>query len=821
MRPAHSRHRAVAGVLLAVLACAAVALPAGPARAAEGDESWGEGFGWPGVDDAIYAMTVYRGDLIVGGRITEAGGVTVSRIARWDGVSWQPLGTGLRRPDSFDEPFVTALAVYNDELIVAGSFSLAGGVFAANVARWDGTSWAALGTGLDQAVQSLAVSGGSLFAGGEFDFAGSTPVSHIARWDGAAWQPAGAGLDGVPWALVEFGGALVAAGDFTLAGGAAANHIARWDGASWRLLGSGTSGGLAGRVTSLAVFRGELVAGGQFSEAGGVAASGVAAWNGSSWRALGAGVDGFILALAVYGDRLVAGGNFGFAGGITVESLAQWDGTAWSALATRTGRTGGSTNQMVVFDLAVFDGNLVVAGDFDVAAEMPAVRIARWDGTGWYPLGWGLSDNYYISWVSGFAPLDDRLIVAGRLAHGQNWDLPSVDIRAWDGTSMDLVEWRVSAQVTPEVAALAVYQGELVAAGSFTSMGGVDASRIAAWNGAAWRPLGSGADAPVEALAVYDGDLVAGGTFTRIGGVAAPYVARWNGSAWSPLGDGVDNTVLGLARFGEDLIVMGLFTQAGGRPAARIARWNGVTWEPLGSGMNGRVKAAATYRGDLIAGGQFSQAGDGAAQNVARWNGASWSPLGFGTDDMVNVLAVLGDELFAGGYFTQAGDEPASCIARWDGGAWGPLGSGLDAPRSGGPTVFALQPIGDTLYVGGHFETAGGKPAHNITTWSGATLGPPPSRPTRLLLEANRPNPFGPATTFWFALPAAGSVRFTIHDLTGRTVATVLDGSRPAGRQSLAWDGRGSGGVLLESGIYFARLEAGGEARVRKVVLGR
>jgi hypothetical protein len=68
----------------------------------------------------------------------------------------------------------------------------------------------------------------------------------------------------------------------------------------------------------------------------------------------------------------------------------------------------------------------------------------------------------------------------------------------------------------------------LVAAGEFTSAGGVAAKYIARWDGTAWSPLGSGMNKSVRAFTtVANGDLVAGGSFTTAGGVAAGCIARW------------------------------------------------------------------------------------------------------------------------------------------------------------------------------------------------------------------------------------------------------------------------------------------------------
>ena len=153
------------------------------------------------------------------------------------------------------------------------------------------------------------------------------------------------------------------------------------------------------------------------------------------------------------------------------------------------------------------------------------------------------------------------------------------------------------------VFSLTVYNGDLIAGGSFTSAGGVAASYIARWDGAAWQPLGSGMDHWVFSLTVYNGDLIAGGSFTTAGGVGASYIAGWNGSAWQTLGSGMNHSVLSLTVSNTELIAGGRFTTAGGVAAIYIARWNGSAWQPLGSGMNDYVFSLTVYNGELIAGG--------------------------------------------------------------------------------------------------------------------------------------------------------------------------------------------------------------------------
>src|SRR5436189_6481321 len=58
-------------------------------------ESWfplGSGIGG---ENSFRSLTVYKGSLIAGGRFTTVGGHSANNIARWNGSEWQPLGSGI------------------------------------------------------------------------------------------------------------------------------------------------------------------------------------------------------------------------------------------------------------------------------------------------------------------------------------------------------------------------------------------------------------------------------------------------------------------------------------------------------------------------------------------------------------------------------------------------------------------------------------------------------------------------------------------------------------------------------------------------------
>jgi len=76
------------------------------------------------------------------------------------------------------------------------------------------------------------------------------------------------------------------------------------------------------------------------------------------------------------------------------------------------------------------------------------------------------------------------------------------------------------------------------------------------------------------------------------------------------------------------------------------------------------------------------------------------------------------------------------------------------------------------------------------------------------------PNPFNPATTISFSIPAAGAVSLTVYNLIGQEVARLVDGMMEAGAHSITWRGDG-----LPSGVYLYRLTGNGFTQTRKLVL--
>ncbi|MDM7914757.1 MAG: M1 family aminopeptidase [Candidatus Eisenbacteria bacterium] len=93
--------------------------------------------------------------------------------------------------------------------------------------------------------------------------------------------------------------------------------------------------------------------------------------------------------------------------------------------------------------------------------------------------------------------------------------------------------------------------------------------------------------------------------------------------------------------------------------------------------------------------------------------------------------------------------------------------------------------------------------------------------PRTLTFSPARPNPASGAMQLSFALPRAGSVELTIVDVSGRLVRELLDQPLAAGSHAIRWDGKDGLGHDVPAGVYWSRLQADGERRVRRLVVVR
>jgi len=116
----------------------------------------------------------------------------------------------------------------------------------------------------------------------------------------------------------------------------------------------------------------------------------------------------------------------------------------------------------------------------------------------------------------------------------------------------------------------------------------------------------------------------------------------------------------------------------------------------------------------------------------------------------------------------------------------------------------------------------------NVETWDQACIGGGGQlagvqslKPPVITLSQNHPNPFSRYTRFSYCLPQAASVTLKVYDLAGRFVATLVDGTKEAGRHEIEWRGEDDAGASVPSGIYLYKLSTGDATSIEKMTLVR
>lgn len=302
-----------------------------------------------GVNNVVHALAVSDSNLYVGGDFTaicgnaicDASNLTVNGVAKWNGISWSALGYGVKW---LSNTGVEAVAVSGSDIYIGGWFTKVcgdapcetGNTTVNYVAKWNGSSWAALNYGLYGGVRALAVSGNDVYAGGSFSQVcgditctnDNQPARAIAKWSSVSnsWSTLGFGMDNAVLALAVNGNNVYTGGYFAEicgniacdSGNILVNQIAKWDGTSWSAVGYGLgkpNGGFH-RVDVISINGNDLYAGGFFPEICGnitcdtdnTPANNIARWNGTSWSTVSNGVNSEIHALGIDTNQLFLGG---------------------------------------------------------------------------------------------------------------------------------------------------------------------------------------------------------------------------------------------------------------------------------------------------------------------------------------------------------------------------------------------------------------------------------------------------------------------------------------------------------------------------------
>jgi len=596
--------------------------------------AWSAAIPQPPGNGVLALAVAPNGDLVV-----SSGTGTPWSVHRLGPNGWQPFGTATG--SSFPGFAVVRDLAFasNGDLLVAGVFGAVDGVVANNVARWDGSTWSALGSGVDGSVRDLLLtSTGDLYVGGLFTTGSPAQNANIARWNGTSWQALGGGTQGVlpyaaeVYALLEVPGGVVAGGQFEAAGGTPAYKVAQWNGTNWSAMGGGIEqygpNGEPSFVVSLQrASNGEIFATGTFATISGRDGQGMARWNGTDWRPLrpvGIGAPTTVVHRTANGD-VYLGGPFRDIDGVVCNGIARRVFNGWQPLGSGIGIGPFGVGPAVAAIASLPNGDIVVGGQFPSAGDVAAQGIARWNGVAWAPLGSGLS------WSLG-GPLVEALHVDG---NGDLWVAGSFDsaggiavegLARWNGSQWSAVGSGLATGPGQSVFVEAVTTsavGDLYVSGSFAFGGPSPFGKIAVSTAGSWQLLGT-TNARVEELRVLpNGDLLAAGAFQAIDGVATGCVARWSNGVWSSVGAlgslpnfGSVESLIELP--GGDLLAGGFFFSSQNGAFHTFARFDGVAWTLFDAGTHVALDLAVDSNGEVLVAGNMRSSGGVASANFLR-----------------------------------------------------------------------------------------------------------------------------------------------------------------------------------------------------------
>ena len=344
------------------------------------------------------------------------------------------------------------------------------------------------------------------------------------------------------------------------------------------------------------------------------------------------------------------------------------------------------------------------------AAVLTNSALNYWDGFQWETLG-TFNAGAGIAIIYATAFVGNTLYVGGGFTSVNG--VPANGLAAWNGSNWSSVGF------SGTVVTLAASGNNLYVGGQFTGMasGGLMMTNIGYWDGSTWHAMGNGlgtSSSAVESLLVNGGSVYAGGVFANSGSVAVTDLAAWNGSAWQAVNNSINGTVYALGYNGGNLYVGGKFTA----PESYLAEWNGASWSAVGGGVNGSIGGIQLFNNQICVSGGFTQAGGITCSNFAIWNGSTWSAASTGLNAQVACMYSTGTNVYVGGSFGLAGNTYVNGLASWDGSHWNPVGT----PGRTNGLIFVVSSMGTdgkNVYAGGQFNYAGLINANSIARFDG------------------------------------------------------------------------------------------------------
>jgi len=313
--------------------------------------------------------------------------------------------------------------------------------------------------------------------------------------------------------------------------------------------------------------------------------------------------------MRVFSGKLYVGGKFERANRKLVNNVAVWDGTSWSGV--------GKGVDGEVFDILELNGKVFVAGDFSYAGKstesegVPAVRIAKWDGTKWSAMGKPAVDREIYALTT-----DGKSVFIGGNFTKINDETETRGVAKWNGTKWEAIGGKFDRAVMT----MCFHKGTLYAGGIFHNFGDDSMEGIASYDGKTWNEVGNGGLNSRVAWLSSDGmNLYAAGQF-NLGGSQG--IGKWDGSKWS-LAAKTDNETFFVHAEGKRVYFTGDFSSINGKPSHNVGVLEDGTLKfTLNEILYAHHRTVMPFKDAIILGGGYGDVKSDEIGATLKWTGA-------------------------------------------------------------------------------------------------------------------------------------------------------------------------------------------------------
>lgn len=170
----------------------------------------------------------------------------------------------------------------------------------------------------------------------------------------------------------------------------------------------------------------------------------------------------------------------------------------------------------------------------------------------------------------------------------------------------------------------------------------------------------------------YNGKLLVGGSFQSVGGINTSCLATWDGTHWDSLPVRAfrpldySGSIYGLTKHNNKLYIYGVFDTIQGQPANGIATYDGVSYQPVSVPLMPQafITNMLLYNGELYISGVFSYTAQIGNRHILKFDGTNWGDVGGGIKGSISSISsmvIYNNELYVGGFFENKWKRSGYC----------------------------------------------------------------------------------------------------------------------------------------------------------------